>query len=70
MDGLVDMPLLNGSHSVLWWKMKILKEFINSLRKRLFTEAMPLGDLLHALFRPANQTVAIEHHVQLQQWTG
>ena len=64
------MPLLNGSHAVLWWKVKILKEFINSLRKRLFAKMMALGDLLHALLRSANQPVAIEHHVQLQQWTG
>ena len=64
------MPLLNGSHSVLWWKVKILKEFINSLRKSLFAKMMPLGDLLHALLRTPDQAVAIEHHVQLQQWTG
>ena len=64
------MPLLNGSHSVLWRKMKILKEFINSLRKRLFAKMMPLGDLLHALLRTPDQSVAIEHHVQLQQWTS
>ena len=70
MHGLVHMSLLNGSHAVLWWKMKILKEFINSLRKRLFAKMMPLGDLLHALLRPANQTVAVQNHIQLQQWTG
>ena len=69
MDGLVHMPLLNGSHSVLWWKMKILKEFINSLRKRLLAKMVPFRDLLHALLRPANETVAVEHYVQLQQWT-
>ena len=64
------MPLLNWSHAVLWREMKILKEFINSLRKRLFAKMVPLGDLLHAFLRPANQPVAVEHHVQLQQWTG
>jgi hypothetical protein len=59
------MPLLNGSHSVLWWKMEILKEFIHALAERLLGKLMPLRDLLHAFLRPANQTVAVEHHVQL-----
>ena len=59
------MALLNGSHAVLWWKVKILKEFINSLRKSLFAKMMPLGDLLHGLLRPANEAVAVENHIQL-----
>jgi hypothetical protein len=50
--------------------MKILKEFINSFRKRLFAKTMPLGDLLHTLLRPPDQAVTVEYHVQLQQWTG
>ena len=64
------MPLLNGSHAVLWRKMKILKELVHALAERLFGESMPLGDLLHGLFRAPNQPVAVEYHVQLQQWTG
>ena len=70
MHRLVDVPLLNGSHSVLWWKVKILKEFINSLRKRLFAKMVPLSDLLHTLLRASDQPVTVEHHVQLQQWTS
>ena len=69
MHGLVHMPLLNGAHTVLWRKVKILKEFIHALAERLFTEAMPLGDLLHGFFRTPDQPIAVEHHVQPQQWT-
>ncbi len=60
------MALLNGSHAVLWRKVKILKKLIHALAERLLAEAMPLGDLLHGLLRPPDQTVAIEHHVQFQ----
>jgi hypothetical protein len=70
VDGLIHVTLLNGSHSVLWRQVKILKKFINSLRKRLFAKTMPFGDLFHAFLRPPDQAVTVKHYVQLQQRTG
>ena len=70
MHGLVNMALVDGPHPVLGRQMEVGQQFIHALRECLFGKPMPFGDLLHGFFRPANQAVTVENHVQLQQWTG
>ena len=48
--------------------MEALQRFLHLLGKRLLTDPMALGDLIHAFLRPANQPVAIRDRVQLDHW--